>query len=138
MDKVLNIIIVEDHDSFSEALRYYLEKKLNHKVIFEAKSGAEFLEYPHKHRVDLVFMDIELPDINGIEITKKILEQFPLMKVLAMTMYEERVYLEEMILTGFKGALLKTSVYQNLEKAIAHVCDDKLFFQKDINIFKNL
>lgn len=136
MKKALKIIIVEDHKAFANALLFYLEKKLGHEVLFVAHSAEEFLHNNAKYLADLIFMDIELPDGNGINITKKVLHESSNLRFVAMTMYDEKVYLEQMIKAGFKGALLKTNFYENLNEAIERVMNNRMYFPKNINVFK--
>ena len=132
MQTNLKIIIVEDHKGFGEALAFYLQKKLGHEVLFIANSAKDIYEFKNIYDADLIFMDIELPDENGFQIAKKLFIDFPKMKIIAMTMYEDKVYLRKIVSAGFKGALFKSDFYLNLQNAIEYVIAGKVYFPQNI------
>lgn len=131
------VIIVEDNKRFSEALSFYLAKKLHHKVVHIAHCAADFFSYENLYKCDIIFMDIELPDQNGIDIAKNILAEYPFLKIIGMTMYEDDIYLTEIISAGFKGVLFKSNFYEKLEWAIISVQNGKLFFPNNIKLKRN-
>jgi len=134
MSNNLKIVIVEDHKGFSEAFTFYIENKLNHKVLFVAKNAKEIYDYEAIYNADIIFMDIELPDENGIQIAKKLLFDHPYLKIIAMTMYEDNVYLTEIISAGFKAALFKSNFYVNLKAVIENVMQNKICFPDKIKL----
>ena len=93
----MNIIIVDDHKIFREGLRMYLEMQLEHNVIAEASNGKEFLDLPNIHKADIVFMDIEMPEMNGLEASKEVLKRYNYLKIIAITMYSNKAYLKDLI-----------------------------------------
>jgi two-component system, NarL family, response regulator LiaR len=127
----MKIIIVDDNDLFRMNIKFYLEKKLKHQVIAEARSGNEFLQMHNKHVADIILMDIEMNDTNGIAATKKVLQNMNL-KIIALTMHVEKVFLVELIGAGFKGCVFKTNVYSELENALNDVYAGKFFFPENI------
>ena len=87
MEKCIEIIIVDDHEIFRKGLAMVINKLKNTKVVAEAKNGEEFLDLLGKTKVDIVFMDIEMPVMNGIEATKQALLKYPSLKIVALSMF---------------------------------------------------
>jgi DNA-binding NarL/FixJ family response regulator len=127
----MKIIIVDDNDLFRMNIKFYLEKKLKHQVIAEARSGGEFLMIHNKNSADIILMDIVMNDIDGIAATKKVLQNANL-KIIALTMHVEKVFLVELIGAGFKGCVFKTNVYSELENALNEVNSGKFYFPENI------
>jgi two-component system, NarL family, invasion response regulator UvrY len=130
----MDIIIVDDNPGFREDLKFFIEQKLNHKVIAEAESGEQFLEKYRNLYADIVLMDITMKMIDGFETTKKLLVYNPFMKVLAITMYIEKVYLVKLLESGFRGCIFKNELFTSLDQAIKEVCSGSLFFPESIEL----
>lgn len=132
----MNFIIVDDNNTFRESLKFHIETSLKHKVIGTFSDGLEFLENSNNHIADLILMDIEMANINGIEAVKKALWENPFLKFIAITSYTERAYLLDLLDAGFKGCVFKTKIFDELEKAISEVMDGNYYFPDDIKIFE--
>ncbi|MFW5891983.1 MAG: response regulator [Bacteroidota bacterium] len=126
------IIIVDDHFIFRNGLKDLLAEIPDVEILGEASSGEEFLEMLGKVRPDIVFMDIKMPGMNGIETTKKALEMVPDLKVLALSMFGENEYVEEMLQAGALGYLLKNIGKDDLVKAIDNISNEKGYFSDEI------
>ncbi len=126
------IVIVDDHFIFRNGLRDLLEEIPSANVIAEASSGEEFIEILPGLNPDLVFMDIKMPGMNGVETTRKALEMFPDLKILALSMFGEGEYVEEMLQVGAMGYLLKNIGKDELIKAIDNMANDKGYFSDEI------
>jgi len=131
MDDIVKIIIVDDHQIFRTGLGLILNGINNFKVIAEASRGAHLLEILKDNKPDVIFMDIQLPDIDGIELTKRIKKKSPEIKIIALTMFGEIEYFNKMIEAGANGFLLKKAENQELQDAIFAVMDDEYFFSKE-------
>lgn len=140
MSNKLKIYLVDDHSLFREGLHFLLKDCTYISEIYEAKSGLELLKNIHKIRPDIILMDIEMPKLNGIETTKKVLELYPETKVIALSMYADENFYTEMIDAGAKGFLLKNSRFEDVQNAIKEVSEDKNYFSPEIlkSIIKNL
>lgn len=131
----MKLIIVDDNREFRENLRFFLEHKLNHRVIAEASSGEEFLAFNETiiREADIILMDIMMNQISGIETTKRITWLHFNLKIIAVTMHIEKVYLEQIIEAGFKGFVLKTSIFNTLENALNDVYYGKLHMEDTLS-----
>jgi DNA-binding NarL/FixJ family response regulator len=126
------IMIVDDHFIFRNGLKDLLDEIPDADVIGEASSGEEFLELLSTNNPDIVFMDIKMPGMSGIETTRKALEINPGLKILALSMFGEGEYVEEMLQAGAMGYLLKNIGKQELIKAIDNIADEKGYFSDEI------
>lgn len=140
MNNKLKIYLVDDHSLFREGLHFLLKNCTFISEIYEAKNGLELLNNIHHIKPDIILMDIEMPKLNGIETTKKVLELYPETKVIALSMYADENFYTEMIDAGAKGFLLKNSRFEDVQNAIKEVSEDKNYFSPEIlkSIIKNL
>jgi len=127
-----NIILVDDHLIFRQGLKTILTVGGLANVIGEASNGVEFLNILTAQQPDLVFMDIDIPHINGIEATKIALSMFPQLKIVALTMFSDEEYYTKMIECGVKGFVLKTDGSDNIEECISEVIQGKSYFSREI------
>lgn len=140
MNKKINIYLVDDHNLFREGLKFLLSSCENIADIFEAVNGEIFLNDVEKISPDVVLMDIEMPIMNGIEATKKLLELIPDSKVIALSMHANENFYSEMIDAGAKGFLLKNSKFEDVLNAIEEVNAGRNYFSPEImdSIIKSL
>jgi len=126
------IFIVDDHFIFRNGLKDLLDEVPEVEVIGEAESGEQFLKMLPEISPDIIFMDIKMPGINGIETTRKALEMRPELKILALSMFGENEYVEEMLQAGALGYLLKNIGKEELIKAIDNISQQKGYFSDEI------
>lgn len=131
MSKKVQIIVVEDHEFFRNGVVMAVNRLNKAEVIAEASNGEELLEILKTKKTDLVLMDIKMPKMDGIEATKKVVELYPDVKVLALSMFSDENYLEAMINAGVYGFLLKNADSKELERAITSVIEDKQYFAEE-------
>lgn len=130
--KKLAIYIVDDHSLFREGLRFLLSNLDFSGPVYEAGNGTEFLTGLELHPADIALVDIEMPEMNGIEATRRALEKKPDLKVIALSMYSDESYYSSMIEAGASGFLLKNSGFNEVKKAIEQVYEGKTYFSMDI------
>ena len=128
----IKVFIVDDHEIFRNGLKMVINRFKNAKVIAEATSGKEFLELLDKNLPDIVLMDIEMPEMNGIEATKKALEKYPELKITALSMFNEDNYVESMIDSGVRGFLLKNINKEKLGKALETVQKGGNYYSEEL------
>ena len=130
----LSIILVDDHKLFREGLKLLLDNLSFIGEVREASNGLAFLEELEAGIPDLVFIDIDMPLLNGIEATSKALQSYPDLKIIALSMYGDEEYYLKMINAGVKGFVLKNSGIQEVETAIHTVVSGKNYFSQEILI----
>jgi DNA-binding NarL/FixJ family response regulator len=126
------IIIVDDHSLFREGIKLLIENEGLGEVIAEAENGLVFLGLLETHKPDLVIMDIEMPVMGGLEATQKALKIRPELKILVLTMLNEKTNYIEMTNAGVIGFVLKTSGKQEFEKAINAISNGESYFSNDL------
>jgi DNA-binding NarL/FixJ family response regulator len=131
MDKI-KIFVVDDHSIFKKGLLTQLKEFPNVEVIGEAGTGQEFLDKIETLIPDLVFMDIKMPGMTGIEATKQSVKKYPHLKIVALSMFGEEEYLQDMLDAGARGFLLKNIEKGDLEKAIKSVMEGNSFFSEEL------
>lgn len=131
MDKI-KIILVDDHKIFRDGFRILLQSFSFVKVIAEASNGAEFLDVLEDEQPDIVFMDINMPQVDGVEASQKALEKIPELKIIALTTFLDDDYLEQMLMAGVEGYMLKSAEIDEFEKAILKVHEGGNYFSDEI------
>jgi len=126
------IIIVDDHSLFREGIKLLIENEGLGEVIAEAENGAIFLDLLQTITPDLVIMDIEMPVMNGLEATQKALIIRPDLKVLVLTMLNQKANYLDMVSAGAQGFVLKTSGKQEFEKAINTIMSGESYFSNEL------
>ena len=126
------IIIVDDHVIFRQGLKSLLTTENIATVIGEASNGIEYLELLSHLKPDLVLMDIDMPQMNGMEATQKAIELMPDIKIIALTMFGDEEYYYKMIDLGVKGFILKSTGIAEIEKAIKDVIQGESYFSNEL------
>ncbi|MEI6124038.1 MAG: response regulator transcription factor [Bacteroidota bacterium] len=134
-----SIILVDDHLVFRQGLKSLLTIENIATVICEAADGRSFIELLKQNKPDLVLMDIDMPEIDGMDVTREALKLCPELRIIAFTMFGDEEYYFKMIDLGVKGFILKSSGISELEKAIHTVMDGKNYFSNELvqKIFMN-
>ncbi len=128
----MNIIIVDDNTDFLESLSYYITYKLGHNVIATFTDGKYFLDHHLELTADLVLMDISMPLLDGYATAKFLNWEFYNLKIIAITMFTNKAYLEQLIKVGFKGCVFKSEIYTDLPKAITEVMNDRFYWPEKL------
>jgi len=126
------IIIVDDHLAFRQGIKSIITAENIATVVGEASDGEEFMELLSHLKPDLVLMDIEMPQMNGMEATQKALELIPDMKIIVLTMFGDDEYYHKMMDLGVKGFILKSGGINELEKAIQDVMMGKSYYSNGL------
>lgn len=139
MDK-LKIYLVDDHKLFREGLKLLLSAQKFVAHVYEASNGREFIDNLAFVDCDVVLMDIEMPEMNGIEATIEAMHLRPSLKIIVLSMYGDEQYYYKMIDAGAKGFLLKNSGIDKVVTAIQKVAGGESFFSEEllVNILNNM
>jgi YesN/AraC family two-component response regulator len=121
--KKLNILLVDDNKHFLQALKYMVEESSNEKIdrIYQANNGVEALSILKKQHVDVVFMDIEMPEMNGIEATKKATELNRFLTIIALSFHQEMEYVMQMLEAGARNYIIKEDINTETLKRVFDV-----------------
>ena len=130
--RVISILIVDDHSIVRHGLKQSLSQEKDMKVVAEASNGRRAVELVSKHRPDVILMDVSMPELNGIEATRKILKLDPDIKIIALSMHAEKQYVLAMVKSGARGYLLKNNLFEELLTAIRTVVSGNIFLSADI------
>ena len=117
----LRILIADDHKIVREGLRALLERETDMEVVAEAGTGATALRFARELHPDVIVMDITMPDMNGIEATRRVMDALPQTRVLALSMHKDSAYVREILRAGAKGYLLKDAFDRDLVAAVRAV-----------------
>jgi two-component system response regulator NreC len=123
----IRLILVDDHAVVRSGLRMLLEAQTDMEIVAEAETGAEAVRAVRLNKPDIVLMDIQMPDMNGIEATKEIKRTSPQTAVLALTMHEDDQYFFEMLHAGASGYVPKRAAPDELVSAIRAVARGEVF-----------
>lgn len=129
----MKILIADDHPFFRDGMHQLLTDQLNITDIDEAANGSEVLERLADKSYDIIIMDIKMPVMNGIDATREIKKNYPDVKVLAMSMYDEQPYFIRMLKAGARGYLLKNSTKEELLDAISKLMQGENYFSKGVS-----
>ncbi|NOX33825.1 MAG: response regulator transcription factor [Deltaproteobacteria bacterium] len=136
--KKVRIILADDHSIMQHGLCSSLEMEKNFKVVAKANSGRLAIEFSNRLKPDLVIMDVSMPHLNGMEATKQILNRNPEIKVIALSMHLEKIYITGMMNAGASGYILKSCSFKELLKCIQTVLSGELFFCREVkNLIQN-
>jgi DNA-binding NarL/FixJ family response regulator len=128
----VRLLLADDHAMIREGLKSLLGKESDLSVVAEADNGNETLELARKSGVHVVVMDVAMPDLNGIEATRKLLKANPNIKVVALSGHANREFVREMLKAGASAYVLKSRAFEELVRAIREVMKGKKYLSPDI------
>lgn len=128
----IRILLADDHQTAREGLRELIAAQDGMEVVGEASNGRSAVEMSIEMSPDVVIMDIGMPDLNGIEATRRILSENPRCKVIGLSMHSDRRFLSEMLKAGATAYLLKDSAFEELASAIRAVVAGQIYLSPRI------
>lgn len=131
MSKTIKIILVDDEILFRKGISFLLGREPNIDIIFEASNGDElisFLQNNKNNHPDVIIMDLKMPGINGVEATKIIHVEFPKLKIIALTSYDSKSFVANMIDVGAVSYLIKNATPQELIITINEVAEKGFYY----------
>jgi DNA-binding NarL/FixJ family response regulator len=128
----ITIIIADDHQILRQGLKTLLEKEPDMQVVAEAEDGRKTVTLVREFMPHVVIMDVNMPDLNGIEATRQILSEYPDMKVIALSMHADRRFVINMLKAGAHGYLLKDCAFEELAQAIRLVMASKTYLSPGV------
>ncbi len=129
----IRLLIADDHRVLLEGLVTLLKAEANFKIIATAESGRQVTEILKKEAVDICLLDISMPEMDGMQTARWIIENRHPVKVIILTTHDEEEIIAEMIHIGVSGYLMKTSTRHELVTAINQVMNGKTFFSDEVS-----
>lgn len=115
------IVLADDHPIVLDGLRNLIRAESDFELVGEATSGLAALKIIREQRPDVAVLDISMPELNGIVLTRRLVGEMPALSVLVLTLHEDRAYLNQALEAGVRGYVLKRSAVENLVHAIRAV-----------------
>ena len=129
----MKILLVDDHEMVRLGLKSYLDLQEDVEVVAESSNGREGVELALELRPDVIIMDIVMPEMNGIEATKAILETWPEAKILILTSYLDNEKIYPVLDAGAKGYMLKTSSADEILHAVRKVARGEIAIETEVS-----
>lgn len=130
--KPIQVLIVDDHPMVIEGLKTLLSDDDKVSVKTHFTNGKDTLDFLEKDTVDVILLDVNLPDINGVEMVKLILDKRATISILGLSTYSEPSIINQMIKNGVKGYLLKNATSDELVNAISQVHQGNFYFGSEV------
>lgn len=128
MTNKIKLVLADDHPLIREGFRSLLSKNTKFEIVGEAENGRELVEVAKKLQPDVILTDLKMPVMTGLEAIEQLVDEFPLMRFIVLTMHEEREYIVNALKIGASGYLLKSIEGSELERAINTVFSGGKFF----------
>lgn len=132
MNRPVRILLTEDHAVMRAALRSLLDSKEEFMVVGEADNGREMMSMVEKTAPDVVVMDINMPELNGIDATRQLCNRYPHIKVLGLSVHVKGRMVSEILNAGAVGYVPKISAAEELLAAIRSVMDGKMYVSPEV------
>jgi DNA-binding NarL/FixJ family response regulator len=133
MKTPVRILLADNHPIVRAGIRAELEKIAEVQVVAEANDGREAIDLTSSQQPDLVFMDITMPGLNGLEATERITKQFPSVKVIILSRHEDEEYYWGALRAGAAGYLLKKAAIAELQAALRRVMGGEIYLSREIS-----
>jgi DNA-binding NarL/FixJ family response regulator len=125
---IIKYAIADDHKIFRQGLRFALGDDHKLKLVGEAENGVMLLQLIEKQKPEVVLIDLKMPEMDGVEVTKQIRLLYPDIKILILTMFEEEHFIMHLMEIGANGYLLKNTEPEEIKKAIHAVFENDFYF----------
>jgi len=129
--EVYKIILADDHEIFLESLSTLVSSEDNMQVFSKAHNGKELVDLVKENPPDLCIVDMDMPEMNGLQASESLLRIYPDIKILILTMHKEKSLIKKMMNIGIKGYLLKTCDKEEFIFAINQILKNKTYFSDD-------
>ncbi|MDQ7849574.1 MAG: response regulator transcription factor [Armatimonadota bacterium] len=128
----IRVVIADDHAVVREGVKMILSREPDIEIVGEAGNGREALDLVAKTRPHVVVMDISMPEMGGVEATRRVKEAYPKVNVLALTMHEDESYVFQLLKAGASGYVLKRGAAQDLVQAIRSAARGEAFLYPSV------
>lgn len=134
MENKIKIILADDEELFRKGIYFLLQREPNIEIIFEASNGSELVEHlkTATELPDIIMMDLKMPLLNGVEATKLIHKDFPAIRVIALTSYNTKSFIANMINVGAASYLVKNATPQDMLMTINEVARKGFYYSESV------
>lgn len=126
----IKVLIADDHSIVMEGLQVVLSAEEDFEVVGTVLNGEEVMLFVGKHEVDVVVLDINMPVMDGITCARKLKKEYPDIKIIILTMYAQRSFVDEIVKIGIDGCLLKNNTGKELTTAIFRVMNGSQYYDR--------
>jgi len=130
--EVYNIILADDHEIFLDSLSALVSSEENMEVLTKAHNGKELINLVKENQPDLCIVDMDMPEMNGLQASESLLRIYPKLRIMILTMHKEKSLIKKMISLGIKGYLLKTCDKEEFIFAINQILKNKTYFSDEV------
>jgi DNA-binding NarL/FixJ family response regulator len=127
----IKIFIVDDHSLIAEGLRAAFMNEQDLEFVGSCLDGKSCFTFLSKNEVDVILMDVHLPDINGIDLCADVLKLYPVIKILGLSTSHQRTYVSKMMENGARGYILKNSRIDEIQEAVRQAYKGNIFLSKE-------
>ncbi|MHC4738501.1 MAG: response regulator [Planctomycetota bacterium] len=128
----MRILIADDHGIMRDGLRALIEKQPDMEVVGEAEDGQMVVDLARELTPDVIVVDITMPNLNGVDAARQILEENVDARIIALSMHSNKLFITKMLQTGVLGYVLKSYLFDELVKAIYSVAANKYYLSPQI------
>jgi DNA-binding NarL/FixJ family response regulator len=128
----LKILIADDHQMFIDGIRSLLRNEKQFEFVGEASNGVEALAFIKGTPIDILITDISMAEMNGTELTKQVKKNYPDIKVLVVTMFNDPAIINEILMAEAEGYILKNTGKAELVQALTQIADNGTFYSREI------
>ena len=128
----IRIVVADDHQIVRDGLRSLLQQQPDTEVIAEAQNGHELVELVRNLRPDVAIIDLSMPELNGIEATRMLMNENFKTKIIVLSMHSDRHYVAEVLKAGASGYVVKNAAFEELSHAIHDVLSGHTYLSRQI------
>lgn len=134
MNDKIKIALADDEELFRKGIHFLLQREANFEVIFEAANGNQLIDFltTNSNRPDVILMDLKMPLLNGVEATKLVTQQFPDIKIIALTSYNTKSFIANMIEIGAASFLVKNASPMEMIFTINEVISNGFYYNENV------
>jgi len=129
----VQVLIVDDHEIMREGMSALLRKYSQFEVVGQATDGRQALEMASQLKPDVIIMDVGMPNLNGVDATKKLISMYPDLKIMALSAHSDGAIVAKMIKAGASGYMLKESAFDELIEGLNTLLDGRTFLCNKIS-----